>query len=117
MSIRMNLMERVIRKVQSSQISEAQFINPGVIKDVEVLNDKELARAIRMSISAEQEAIHLYEVYAEACKDNYPEISKVFQDIADEEKVHVGEFEAVLSRVDADDVAKRREGEKEVEEL
>ena len=45
----------------------AEFINPfsGVIPDRK-LTARELTRAIRMTLSAEEEAVHLYEALADA---------------------------------------------------
>lgn len=45
----------------------AEFVNPftGMIPDRK-LNDRELARAIRMALAAEEEAIHMYEAMADA---------------------------------------------------
>jgi len=93
-----------------------EFLNPFQVKDSDrAMNSRELQRAIRQSISAEEEAVHLYEAYADACDDEA--IKEVFQDIADEEKVHVGEFQAVLNRLSADEVEFLDEGEDEVAEM
>ncbi len=45
----------------------AEFVNPfsGVAPD-RTLTDRELARAIRMALAAEEEAIHMYEAMADA---------------------------------------------------
>ena len=50
----------------------------------------ELIRAIRLNVAAEEEATALYEAHAEATDS--PVARKVFLDIANEERVHVGEF-------------------------
>jgi len=73
-----------------------EFIDPfkGVIPDRK-LSPRELTRAIRLAISAEEEAIHLYEALADSV-DN-PLAKEVLQDIANEEKVHAGEFQRLLS--------------------
>lgn len=54
------------------------------------LTDEELIRAIRFMIAAEYEAIQLYMQLAEAT-DNQLAI-EVLREIADEERVHAGEF-------------------------
>lgn len=59
------------------------------------LESRELERAIRLSISAEHDAAHLYETIADSVKSE--KVKKLFQDIANEEKVHIGEFEQVLN--------------------
>jgi rubrerythrin len=55
----------------------------------------ELIRALRLDIAAEEEATALYEAHADAT-DN-PIARKVFLDIANEERVHVGEFTELIN--------------------
>ncbi len=50
----------------------------------------ELVRAIRINIAAELDAASLYEAHADATDS--PLARKVLIDIANEERVHVGEF-------------------------
>jgi rubrerythrin len=74
--------------------------------------DKEILRA---GIIAELDAINLYEQMAAlAEKEN---IRKIILDIAKEEKTHVGEFQTLLLKEDAEQVKELEEGKKEVEEL
>lgn len=54
------------------------------------LTDEELIRAIRFMVAAEYEAIQLYMQLAEST-DNKLAV-EVLKDIADEERVHAGEF-------------------------
>jgi len=78
------------------------------------LTEQELIRAIRFMIAAEYEAIQLYMQLAEAT-DNQLAIA-VLTDIADEEKVHAGEFLRLLKELDPDEEKFYREGAEEVEE-
>ena len=79
------------------------------------ITKEELIRAIRFFISAEYEAIQLYMEIAEAT-DN--EIAKrVLIDIANEEKVHAGEFLRLLFEIDENEKNFYKMGEKEVEEI
>jgi rubrerythrin len=79
------------------------------------IDSRELARAIRLSLAAEEEAIHLYEALADAT-DN--ELAKeVLQDIADEEKVHAGEFQRLLNILLPDEEGFLAEGAQEVNEM
>ncbi len=71
---------------------------------------------LRVAIIAEFDAINLYEQLAAAAIDR-EDIKKVFQDVATEEKTHVGEFQALLLREDKEQVAKLEGGKKEVDEL
>ena len=78
------------------------------------LTDSELIRAIRFMVSAEYEAIQLYMQLAEST-DNELAID-VLNDIADEERVHAGEFLRLLKELEPDEEKFYREGAEEVEE-
>jgi rubrerythrin len=94
----------------------AEFINPfsGMAPDRK-LNDRELSRAIRLSLSAEEEAIHLYEALADATGN--PLAKEVLQDIANEEKEHAGEFLRLLNILQADEQGFLDHGAEEVDEM
>jgi rubrerythrin len=70
---------------------------------------------LRAAIIAELDAINLYEQMA-ALTDN-EHIRSVMLDIAREEKTHVGEFQAMLLRLDKEQVRELEHGKEEVEEL
>lgn len=74
-------------------------------------NDREV---LRLAIIAELDAISLYEQLAEAT-DNKA-IRTVLLDVAKEEKTHVGEFQTMLLREDAQQVEELKHGKEEVEE-
>lgn len=79
-----------------------------------MLDDRELTRAIRDAIIAEEGAINQYETIVDST-DN--ELAKeVLQDIANEEKVHVGELQRVLAELLDDEQDFLDEGAGEVEE-
>lgn len=78
------------------------------------LTHEELVRAIRFMVAAEYEAIQLYMQLAEST-DNKLAI-EVLKDIADEERVHAGEFLRLLHALDPDEAKFYSEGAKEVEE-
>ena len=78
------------------------------------LTDEELVRAIRFMVAAEYEAIQLYMQLAEST-DNQLAV-KVLKDIADEERVHAGEFLRLLRELAPDEEKFYAEGAKEVEE-
>lgn len=78
------------------------------------LTHEELVRAIRFMIAAEYEAIQLYMQLAEST-DNQLAI-EVLTDIADEERVHAGEFLRLLRELDPDEEKFYAEGAREVEE-
>jgi rubrerythrin len=78
------------------------------------LTHEELVRAIRFMVSAEYEAIQLYMQLAESI-DNELAI-EVLKDIADEERVHAGEFLRLLHHLAPDEEKFYAEGAEEVEE-
>lgn len=92
-----------------------EFANPfsGLKKDRK-LTHAELVRAIRFMIAAEYEAIQLYMQLAEST-DNELAID-VLKDIADEERVHAGEFLRLLKELEPDEEKFYCEGAEEVEE-
>jgi len=85
----------------------------GMAKDRK-LTKEELIRAIRFMVAAEYEASQLYMQLAEST-DNKLAI-EVLKDIADEERVHAGEFLRLLRELAPDEEKFYAEGAKEVEE-
>lgn len=92
------------------------FGNPFAgLKHDRKLTDEELVRAIRFMVAAEYEAVQLYMQLAEST-DN--ELARaVLKDIADEERVHAGEFLRLLKELAPDEVKFYDEGAGEVEEI
>ena len=83
------------------------------LKKVDKANiDKEI---LRVGMIAELDAVSLYEQLA-AMTGNAA-IKKILLDIAKEEKTHVGEFQTMLLKLDAEQVKELEEGKKEVEEM
>ena len=74
--------------------------------------DREILRA---GMIAELDAVSFYEQMAAMTEDE--NIRKVLLDIAKEEKTHIGEFEALLLKIDSEQAEESEEGRKEVEEL
>ncbi|ORC30725.1 rubrerythrin [Marispirochaeta aestuarii] len=78
------------------------------------LTPDELVRSIRFMVAAEYEAIQLYQQLADSTDNELAK--KVLNDIADEEKVHAGEFLRLLQELDPKEMDFYREGAQEVEE-
>jgi len=76
-----------------------EFSNPfsGVAAGRTVTHE-ELVRAIRFMIAAEYEAVQLYMQLAESTDNDLA--ARVLRDIADEERVHAGEFLRLLYELD-----------------
>ncbi len=93
-----------------------EFTNPfiGKVPD-RTLTMGELIRAIRLNLAAEHEAVHIYMAHADAT--DHPLAKKVLIDIANEERVHAGEFARLLSILADDEDALLAEGAQEVDEM
>ena len=92
-----------------------EFGHPfSVLKHDRLLTHEELVRAIRFMVAAEYEAIQLYQQLAESTDNVLAQ--QVLHDIADEEKVHAGEFLRLLKELDPDEERFYQEGAQEVEE-
>jgi rubrerythrin len=93
-----------------------EFGNPfsGLAKDRK-LTREELIRAIRFMVSAEYEAVQLYMQLAESADDELA--VNVLKDIADEERVHAGEFLRLLHELAPDEEKLYAEGSEEVQEM
>ena len=82
------------------------------VKTPEKFTDRELCRAIRDAIIAEEGAINQYETVVDATSND--KAKEVLQDIANEEKVHVGELQALLKTLLDDEQGFLDDGAKEV---
>ena len=92
------------------------FGNPFAgLKHDRKLSDEELVRAVRFMVAAEYEAVQLYMQLAESTDNKLAQA--VLKDIADEERVHAGEFLRLLKELAPDEVKFYDEGAEEVEEI
>ena len=73
--------------------------------------DKEI---LRLGIISELDAINLYEQLSATTKNK--NLKVILLDIAKEEKTHMGEFQALLLKLDREQVEELEAGKKEVEE-
>lgn len=78
------------------------------------LTHEELIRAIRFMVAAEYEAIQLYMQLAESTDNELAR--RVLRDIADEERIHAGEFLRLLKELEPDEERFYQQGAREVEE-
>ena len=94
-----------------------EFLNPfpGMVP-TRKLTLEELIRAIRLDLAAEHEAVHLYMAHADATDHRLAK--KVLIDIANEERVHAGEFARLISILTGSEEDKfLKEGAEEVDEM
>lgn len=83
--------------------------------DLEKIEKEKIDEEIlRVGIIAELDAINLYEQLAAMAQSE--DIKKILLDIAKEEKTHVGEFQALLLKIDKEQVRELEAGKEEVEE-
>jgi rubrerythrin len=93
-----------------------EFVNPFSGKALDrKLTTEELVRAIRLNLAAEHEAVHVYMAHADAT--DHPLAKKVLIDIANEERVHAGEFSRLLEILTGDEDKWLAEGAEEVDEM
>jgi rubrerythrin len=85
----------------------------GLAKDKKISHE-ELVRAIRFMVAAEFEATQMYMQLAEST--DHPLAIQVLTEIANEERVHAGEFLRLLHELSPDEAKLYAEGAKEVEE-
>jgi rubrerythrin len=78
------------------------------------LTSEELIRAIRFMVAAEYEAVQLYMQLSESTSNKLA--IAVLKDIADEERVHAGEFLRLLRELAPDEDRFYAEGAEEVEQ-
>ena len=92
-----------------------EFLNPftGVVPDRK-LTKEELIRAVRQDLAAEHEAVHLYLAHADAT--DHPLAKAVLTDIANEERVHAGEFARLIAILTGDEDTFLAKGAKEVDD-
>ena len=74
--------------------------------------DKEI---LRLGLIAELDAINLYEQLSLMASSS--DVKKVLKNIANDEKTHVGEFQALLLLLDKDQAKELKKGLKEVKDL
>ena len=93
-----------------NEIAE-EMASPGIPDDAAKSDEVLLRRAI----ISEYDATSLYEQMAKATSNE--KLRKVFISIANEEKVHIGEFEALLNELDPEHKKSLEDGGKEVKDI
>ena len=82
------------------------------VEEKETFTERELTRALRDAIIAENGAINQYETVVDSTSNE--KVKEVLQSIADEEKVHVGELQALLKSLLPDEEGFLEDGADEV---
>jgi len=79
------------------------------------LTHEELIRAIRFSIAAEYEAIQIYEEIEESIDNT--DAKKLLHEIAEDEKIHAGNFSYLLKLLDPKEEEFCKKGHEEAKEI
>ncbi len=91
------------------------FGNPFTILQAnKKITKEELIRGVRLMVAAEYEAVQMYLQLADACDDILAK--KVLTDVANEERVHAGEFLRLLKHLAPDEEGFYNKGAQEVED-
>jgi len=94
----------------------AAFMNPFVDMVPErKMSNAELVMALRLNLAAEEEATNTYLAHAQAT--DHLLAKKVLVDIADEERVHAGEFLRLIQILTGDEDKLLAKGKHEVDDL
>lgn len=107
------LMEQSITKDKRVKLEEL-FVQSAEIESIPAGTERDV-QILRLGMIAELDASNLYEKLATLTKDK--RIKEVLLDVSREEKVHAGEFEALLEKIDEDYEEAEEEGEDEVEDM
>jgi len=93
-----------------------EFVKPfsGMVPG-RTMTKEELVRALRLDLAAEHEAVHTYLAHADATDD--PLTKAVPADIADEERVHAGEFARLIAILTSDEDDFLAQGKAEVDTM
>ena len=113
-------MKGMVYKMDVKQLNELLDLaleQPEEVEHEEIHKNK-LAAAIHASISEEEGAIAAYEKRAAKCrKEGNEEMAKMFQELADDEKVHSAQLQKALELLNLNNQEKEEEGEEEAEEM
>lgn len=85
---------------------------PGLAKPLDL---EDLIRALRLDLAAEEEAAFIYTAHADATSN--PIAKRVLNDIADEERVHAGEFRRLLQHLASNESEFQLKGYNEVDKI
>ncbi len=93
-----------------------EFASPfSVKKSDRKLSKEELIRGIRFSVAAEYESIQLYEELAESIDNE--EAKRLLLEIAEDEKVHAGNFLYLIKLLSPEEESSYKEGFSEAKDV
>jgi rubrerythrin len=100
--------------MENKKVLTELFVQAGEIEALPEGQERD-TQILRLGMIAELDAVNLYNKLAALASS--PEVAKLMLDVSREEKVHAGEFEVLMERLDPDYEKAEEEGEEEVEDL
>lgn len=90
--------------------------DPSAAKELDLSAARDPLRVVRQAIVAEMDAANLYQQVADSLPPAYKEVADIFNHVAEEELVHVGEFMKALELLEPSELEAYEKGKKEAEE-
>jgi rubrerythrin len=90
----------------------SEFTDVSIIKTPDKLSPTEIVRGLRLALAAEEDAINTYTSLADSIDNEL--VKKSLLEIADEERVHVGELQELINTLEKDEEALLHKGSDEV---
>ncbi len=106
--------KQILKEEKRKSFIQELFVQAGEIEAQPKGKERDL-QILRIGMIAELDAVNLYDRLAQLASS--PQVTKLMKDVAQEEKVHAGEFETLMERIDPTYEEAEKEGEKEVDEL
>jgi rubrerythrin len=97
------------KRVQEALIS----VDPTSVTKLVISDPRHARRVLRQALMAELDAANLYQQVADSLQENFPKLAKLFNDVANEELVHEGEFWEAINSLGEEDEGFHIEGTKE----
>ncbi len=106
--------KHILKEEKIKSLLSELFIKTGEISNMPKGKERDL-QILRIGMIAELDAVNLYERLAQLASNS--QVTKLMKDISYEEKVHAGEFETLMGKIDPSYEKAEEDGEKEVDEL
>lgn len=100
--------------MEKEQILSEIFVQAGEIASLPPGENRDL-QILRLGMIAELDAVNLYDKLAGLATSQ--NVKELMLDVSHEEKVHAGEFETLMEKIDPKYEEAEEEGEEEVEDL
>jgi len=106
--------KEILKEERFKSFIQELFVQTGEVEAMTKGKERDL-QILRLGMIAELDAINLYDKLAQLASD--PKVTKLMLDVSHEEKVHAGEFETLMEKLDPKYETAEKEGEEEVKDL